>query len=125
MWCKIERERYEKEEEERIGSIRIEEEAWKYINRYRKKREKIEEDIDLEEWRQHFKELLGETENRVTLEIEKIREDKGILVGEETAEKEEEKKKEDEEITKGEFVEHLKKLKKGKAPGENETENKA
>lgn len=135
-WCKIERERYEKEEEERIESIKTEEEAWKYINRYRKKREKMNEDMDLEEWRQHFKELLGGTENRVIdieetqKKYEKIKEfwwekKKEEKEEEKKTEKEEEKKKEEEKITKEEFVEHLKKLKKGKAPGENEIKNEA
>jgi len=45
-WCDSERRKRETEEEEKIRSIRTEEKAWKYINKYRKKKEKINEGID-------------------------------------------------------------------------------
>ncbi|KAL6419350.1 hypothetical protein ACFW04_013929 [Cataglyphis niger] len=55
IWCKEERKKHEKEEkEEKINNIRIETEAWKYINKYGKKRERIDEGIKLEIWKNYF-----------------------------------------------------------------------
>jgi len=65
------------EEEEKLKSIRIEEEAWKYINKYRKEKEekkekrKIDEGMEMNRWNAHFMELLGRTKERVVLEEEK------------------------------------------------------
>lgn len=64
-WCREKRKKVEEEEEERIKAIRTEEEAWKYINRYRKKREGIDENIDMKNWNRHFMELLRGTKERV------------------------------------------------------------
>jgi len=50
-WCDSEKRKHELEEEER--SIRIEEKAWKYINKYRKKKEKEKrkiEGIEMNRW---------------------------------------------------------------------------
>lgn len=73
-WC--DKKRYEKEEE-KIKQIKTEE-AWKYINKYRRKREKIDEGIDMERWMTHFIELLGGTreKDRQQEEKEKEEEDK-------------------------------------------------
>lgn len=38
LWYKEEKEKYEKEEEERINRIRTEKEAWKYINKFRRRK---------------------------------------------------------------------------------------
>lgn len=43
IWCKKEKEKHEKKEEERIRLIKTEAETWRYINRYRKKRERVDE----------------------------------------------------------------------------------
>lgn len=69
-WCKEKKERYEKEEEKKIKSIKTEEEAWKYINKFRKKRERVDENIKLESWREHFMELLEGTRERRIIEEE-------------------------------------------------------
>lgn len=47
IWCNEEKRRHEEEEERKIRSIKTEKEAWKYINKYRKKREGIDEGIEL------------------------------------------------------------------------------
>ncbi|XP_036144952.1 UPF0329 protein ECU05_1680/ECU11_0050-like [Monomorium pharaonis] len=116
VWYEEEREKHEREEEERIKLIGSEKEVWKYINKFRKRRERIDENIELKEWKKHFIELLGGTEKRI--------------IWEEKKEKREERKEEKEmankeEITKEELAEQLRELKKGKAPGENEIENEA
>jgi len=41
-----------------MRNIRTEQEAWKYINRFRKKREVVEGEISKEEWKQHFMDIL-------------------------------------------------------------------
>ncbi|TGZ50575.1 hypothetical protein DBV15_11466, partial [Temnothorax longispinosus] len=65
-WCKEQNGRHKIEEEEKIRNIKNEAEAWKYINKYRKKKaEGISEQIHMDEWRDHFMEMLGGTEERV------------------------------------------------------------
>lgn len=41
-WCDKKRERYEMEEEEKLRLIKTEEEAWNYINKFRKRKEKVD-----------------------------------------------------------------------------------
>lgn len=117
MWCDGERNRYEKEEEERIKMIRTEE-AWKYINRYRKKRERIDEKIKMESWYNHFKELLEGSKKRTTMEEEgnKEMEEKGERT---------ETEYEDDEISDEEIIKQIRELKKEKASEENGIENEA
>lgn len=120
-WCEEEKRKHEEEEEQKIKLIRTEEEAWKYINKFRKKREGIDENIEMEIWNAHFMELLGGKKEKMTMEEER-KEEEEI---QRTEEENEEISKEDEEISKEELVRQLKKLKKGKAPGENGIENEA
>ena len=49
---------------EKIKKIKTGQEAWKYINKYRRSREGIDEDISEEEWRNHFMEILEGTEHK-------------------------------------------------------------
>lgn len=60
----------EEEEERKIELIKTEEEAWKYINKHRRKRERIDENIEPENWNQHFRKLLEGTEGRVIMDEE-------------------------------------------------------
>ncbi|KAG7198956.1 hypothetical protein KM043_015919 [Ampulex compressa] len=116
-WCKGERQSYEKEEEEKIKLIRTEKEVWKHINKYRKKKEGIDESILSERWRQHFLDLLDETSEKVILEERKETEEgeeKGTTLG-----------RGEEEITKEELITQLVNMKRGKAPGKNGLENEA
>lgn len=106
-WCKEQKKKHEEEEEERIRNIKSEADAWKYINKYRKKKtERISEKINIEEWKDHFVELLDDTQEKAVWQIE-------------SEEREDNKKgkEEIEDITKEELIETLKKLKKAKAPG--------
>ncbi|XP_011862183.1 PREDICTED: putative golgin subfamily A member 6-like protein 6, partial [Vollenhovia emeryi] len=116
-WCKEQKRRHESEEVEKIRKVKNEAEAWKYINKYRKRKaEGISEEIQMEEWRNHFMEILGGTEERVMLEIEEE--------GEEDGEREEVAEG-IEEISREEVIEVIKKLKMGKATGEDGIENEA
>lgn len=65
--CDNERKRKE-EREEKVKLIKTEEEAYRYIHKFRKRREKIDESIDMESWSKHFRELLGGTKDRIVLE---------------------------------------------------------
>ncbi|XP_039302912.1 uncharacterized protein LOC120357160 [Solenopsis invicta] len=54
-WCKEQKKKHEQAEEEEIRRIKSEKEAWKYINKYGKKRkEGICDNIKMEEWRDYF-----------------------------------------------------------------------
>lgn len=57
-WCKEEKRKREKEEE-RIRQIGTEGEAWKYIKRFRKRRKKVDEEIEMDKWRDYYMDLLG------------------------------------------------------------------
>ena len=46
-------------EEKELEKINTECQAWKYINKYRSKREGVSEKISIEEWVKHFREVLG------------------------------------------------------------------
>lgn len=102
----------EKEEEKKIVAIRTEQGG--FINRFRKKKEKMDKNITMERWSQHFMEQLGGIKERKILEERE--EDK-------LETREEEGKEEREGITKEKLIEVLKKLKRRKAPGENGIEN--
>lgn len=108
-WCKEKKREHERQEEEKIRGIRTEQEAWKYINRFRKRREGIDEEISMDKWKQHFMEILEGEEKRIEMEEEK--------------EEEEEEEEEEQEITREEVIEQLKRLKMEKAPGEDGLEN--
>jgi len=58
---KEENERWEKEIEE----IRSEEMIWKVVNKERKRRTRINEGIEMGEWREYFKGMMGGVEGRV------------------------------------------------------------
>lgn len=117
-WCEEERKKHREEEEEKIKAIRTEEEAWKYINKYRKRREKIDDNIEMEKWTEHFMELLEGSKI-------KRKEEKEIREVKELVEREEEGKEKEDEITDEEIISQLRELKKRKAPGENGIENEA
>lgn len=108
-WCTEKRKEYERNEEEKIKKIKKEQEVWKYINKYRKRREQIEDEIEMEEWRSHFKIRFGGKECREILS--------------DTEDEEEENDKKEEGISKDEVILQIRKLKIGKAPGEDMLEN--
>ncbi|XP_054002009.1 uncharacterized protein LOC128888868 [Hylaeus anthracinus] len=62
-----EKEKRKKEEElEEIKGAKTEAQIWKYINKERKKRIMIEKSIRIEEWAEHFRNLLGGSQEKVT-----------------------------------------------------------
>lgn len=98
-----------KEKWENLERSRTVEEFWKAINGFRKKRERITGGIKKEEWLRHFKQLLGEAK----------REDEGAR---ETGRNEEANGEEGElnrKVTVSETGKALRKMKKGKAAGED------
>lgn len=48
-WCEEKRKKHEEEEQERIDRIKNESEAWKYINRFRKRKRTVKKTISMEE----------------------------------------------------------------------------
>ncbi|XP_071572354.1 uncharacterized protein [Temnothorax nylanderi] len=104
-------ERKKKEEKERmireIEEARTEGEVWKLIGRARKRRKRVNEEIKQEEWKEYFMELMGGMENRVV---------KGEGDG---------NRQEEEEIELEEVRNVIKKLKTGKAIGNDGILNEA
>ena len=112
-WYREKRERHEEKEEVKLRSIKTEEGASKYINRYRKKRKNIDEEITMEEWKYHFMYLLDGKEDRRILDFR---------------EGEEEEEQQDilqEKIPGEEIIKKFRQLKKSKAPRVDEIENEA
>ncbi|EZA51890.1 hypothetical protein X777_09583 [Ooceraea biroi] len=94
-------------ERERIireaGEARTEGEVWEFLRKVRKKGGRIEEGIGKEEWKEYFMELLGGVESRI-VGGEGRRRGRG---------------EEEEDIREGEVEEAIKRLKLGKAAGED------
>lgn len=61
IWCDIERKRRGGRKEDRINKNRR---GGVEINKHRRKRERIDENIEPENWNQHFRKLLEGTEGR-------------------------------------------------------------
>ncbi|XP_077273093.1 uncharacterized protein LOC143903409 [Temnothorax americanus] len=103
--------RKKKEEKERIireiGEAKTEGKVWELISRVRKKRKRINEKIKMKEWREYFMELMGGMENKV-------------LKGEGRRNRQKEEKIELEEVRNV-----IKKLKAGKAIGNDGIPNEA
>lgn len=49
---------------------------WEVINKERKRRKKVNEEIEMSEWKEHFMRTLGESEGRVVREEKRRREGK-------------------------------------------------
>lgn len=102
-WCREQKH----EKEEKIRNIKRETEAWKYINKCRKKKtERISENINIDKWKDHFAEPLG-TQEKAVWQMESEEEDNT------------EEREKIEDITREKLTEMLKKLKKAKAPRQN------
>lgn len=63
-FCERKREEWRKRGMEEVNRIRTETEVWKYINKERKARNKVCEDIAMESWRQHFMGVLEGIEEK-------------------------------------------------------------
>lgn len=108
-WCQIKRKEHEEEEERKIRNISTEQEVWTYINKYKKRRENADEDIKEEEWRNHFMKQFGGSEKKRRLELKNVEDN--------------EEKEKTSNIRKEELFKQLRKMKCGKAPGEDDLEN--
>ncbi|XP_033362525.1 golgin subfamily A member 6-like protein 22 [Bombus vosnesenskii] len=75
QWCKQRKEKQEEEEMEKINKLKTKQEAWKYINKYRRRRKVVGEEIREEEWKNHFMETLEGTENKEDRRTEGRREE--------------------------------------------------
>jgi len=97
------REEKEKENdrwERRAIEAKRESEVWEIINSERKKKSRINEGIEMEEWEEHFKRLLGGVENKVVRGYKRRRE-----------------RVEEKEISKEEIRSTIRKMRDGKAAG--------
>lgn len=83
----------------KIRRIRSENEVWEVVNRKRKKRKGINEEIRMKEWNEYFRNMLGEV-------TERVRKEKGERVAYE---------EEEEEITEEDIGKVIRGLKEGKA----------
>lgn len=100
----------QKEELKKRENARIEKQVWEFINRYRKVREPVNKGIEMEEWRRYFMGLLNGTDTKFA----------GGWIREEIDEETNDRKIEDKQIMK-----QIRKLKKGKATGEDGIPNEA
>ncbi|KZC15032.1 hypothetical protein WN55_08624 [Dufourea novaeangliae] len=57
--CKTKREKRKEEVVEEVKAVKTESEAWKIINKYRKKRTRISNEIPPKKWKEYFMNLLG------------------------------------------------------------------
>jgi len=62
--CTRKRKQENKKWERKIKKARRESEAWEIVNRERRKRKRMNENIEMEEWKEHFIRLLGGVEGR-------------------------------------------------------------
>jgi len=113
-WVEKKKKTKREEEEEVLRKLKNEKEVWKFINRKRIKKERRENNITKEEWRRHFMEVLGGSENQI--EEEGRKEEEREEAGKEEKSKEEELV-EEEEVEEQEIVEAVRKIKIGKAAG--------
>lgn len=99
----------QEKEEEKYSKIRNMNQAWKVINKERKRKVGITNKFEISKWREYFADLLEGKE-----EVEAMRNEKG-----------KERCTQGREITEEEVWKQIKKLKKGKTAGEDGIENKA
>lgn len=84
----LKKQKEKREEEAELRKVKREAEVWKYINRKRKKKAWKDNNIGEEEWRMHFKNLLGgkkKEERKKEEKRKKIRAEGGeeLVIGEE------------------------------------------
>ena len=99
----------EKRQEDELKEIKNENQVWTYINKFRKRKEKKDNNIKEEEWVKHFRLLLDGTEEKV---LGCKRTDNQV-------------KGEEEKITAQEIKRAWDVVKKGKAAGYDEIPNEA
>lgn len=109
--CKSKEKECKEFEEEQLRLIKNENEVWAFLNRSRKKRVKVEGNIENKTWKEHFVSLLEGSETR--------------KLGKSRQKCEEEDEKEKEKISAREIKEAWSFLKKRKAPGADGIPNEA
>lgn len=97
--CKRKEEKMLKRFEEEVENVKMEEQIWRIVNRERKRKIPIEEEIKIEEWEKHFMHLLeGSKDDRIELVERRRREGD-----------------QEEEVKNKEIEEQIRKLKRKKA----------
>ncbi|XP_018407561.1 PREDICTED: golgin subfamily A member 6-like protein 22 [Cyphomyrmex costatus] len=83
--CKKKEEVYRKKEKREVENIKTEAEAWKFINKGRKKREGICKEIEIGKWEKHFREIFGGVEEKRQLwqRNKEVHREKGEGIGQE------------------------------------------
>jgi len=71
--CDKKKKEKNKKWEKIVMEVRRENEVWGLINRERKRRSRINEEIEMKEWKVHFLSLLGGIEERVLMGVERNR----------------------------------------------------
>lgn len=104
--CRRKKEIYNQKWIEEVSQISREADTWKYIKRFRGKRETISEEISIEDWQRHFMVLLQGSEERKRNRIE----------NNQTC---------DTQLTDEEIEVQMKKMKKIKAAGQDGVKNEA
>ncbi|KAJ3632437.1 hypothetical protein MTP99_009448 [Tenebrio molitor] len=108
--CREKKKQKREREKKEIKKMRTEREVWKYINRERKKKESVSEEMKMQEWEEYFMKLL---------EGRKAEGEAGTQM------KEKQTAPEQTEITAEEVEKHIRKLKKRKALGRDWVQNEA
>ena len=106
--CQLKKKEQEKKDEDEIMKIKQGKELWKFIRRERKKRPEISENIQLEEWKNYFMQLLEGTENQPSRVTRKRNEVGKIELS---------------EIKEEDVENEIRNLKKNKSPGSNNLKN--
>ncbi|XP_018405647.1 PREDICTED: golgin subfamily A member 6-like protein 6 [Cyphomyrmex costatus] len=88
--CKKKEEVYRKKEKREVENIKTEAEAWKFINKGRKKREGICKEIEIGKWEKHFREIFGGVEEKRQLwqRNKEVHREKGEGIGQEEVNRE-------------------------------------
>lgn len=63
--CEKKKRELNKEWERRVKEVRRENEVWEIVNRERKGRKRVNEGLEMGEWKEYFMRLLGGVEDRV------------------------------------------------------------
>jgi len=84
----------------KIKNVKRESEVWEIVNRERKRKKRVNDSIDLEEWKDHFMRLLGGVESRVVRGTEEGKREGGEEADLDREEVKEEEKKESDKKTK-------------------------
>ncbi|XP_025267961.1 golgin subfamily A member 6-like protein 6 [Camponotus floridanus] len=117
--CETKKKEEREREQTKIAEIQNETEIWRYIKKERGRREKPEDNIEEQQWKRYFMELLEGGETRGNNDARNVRE----AGGNQEMPREEETKEEEEGFTEEEMENAIRRLKKKKATGEDRLKN--